>query len=123
MDPSSSSSPQQLRPAEVLSLASLVEIAPAAVVSRVLARSSGGSVTLFAFAERQELSEHTAPFDALIHLVEGALEVVIGGTPMRLTAGELVLMPANVPHALTALCDAKMVLTMLRQPPTEGGSS
>jgi quercetin dioxygenase-like cupin family protein len=97
-------------------LLDLVSVAPEATVSRVLLRSSGGSVTLFAFAARQELSEHTAPFDALVHVLEGELELTIGGQRVRTRPGEVVLMPANVPHALLAASDAVMLLTMLRRP-------
>jgi quercetin dioxygenase-like cupin family protein len=84
------------------------------VVSRVLARSSGGSVTIFAFAAGQELSEHTAPFDALVHVVSGRLELTIGRKPVPADRGELVVMPAGVPHALRAAADTSMILTMLR---------
>jgi quercetin dioxygenase-like cupin family protein len=92
----------------------LVAVAPEATVSRVLLRTGGGSVTLFAFAAGQELSEHTAPFDALVHVLDGELELTIGGTGQRAKAGEMVRMPAGVPHALRAPGDAIMLLTMLR---------
>lgn len=97
-------------------IAELVAVAPAAIVSRVLARAAGGSVTLFAFAGGQELSEHTAPFDALVQIIEGEISVTIGGNPVDLTAGEVVLMPADVPHALSAMVDSKMLLVMLKEP-------
>ena len=100
--------------AQAFPVTDLVEVAPAAIVSRVVMKSSGGTVTLFAFAAGQELSEHTAPFDALVHLVTGRLELVIGGRPVELAAGEIALMPARVPHALRAVEDATMLLTMLR---------
>ena len=95
-------------------VAVLVEVADAATVSRVLARSSGGSLTLFAFSAGQELSEHSAPFDALVHILEGELELTIGGEAVRARPGEIVLMPADVPHAVTAVDNTKMLLTMLR---------
>ncbi len=97
----------------------LVEVADAAIVSRVLASSTGGTVTLFAFDSGQGLSEHTAPFDALVHVVDGKLDLVIGGTEVVLGVGEIVRMPANVPHALHAPEPARMLLTMLRETNTE----
>lgn len=106
---------QQMNPGDVASLSGLIDIADQATVSRVLARSTGGSVTLFAFAEGQELSEHTAPFDALVHVLEGQLALVIGGQPVAVGQGQVVLMPANVPHALRAEVDTTMLLTMLRE--------
>lgn len=99
----------------VAALRDLVAVAPAAIVSRVLARTTGGSVTLFAFAAGQELSEHTAPFDALVQVVTGCMEVVIAGNTMTVAASEVVVMPANVPHALRAIKDSRMMLTMLRE--------
>jgi quercetin dioxygenase-like cupin family protein len=71
-------------------------------------------VTLFAFDEGQGLSEHTAPFDALVHVLEGEVEISIAGQPHRLQGGEMILMPAHQPHALKALKRYKMILTMIR---------
>jgi len=105
---------QSLAPAQADRLADLVQVAPAATVSRVISRTAGGSVTLFAFASGQEISEHSAPFDALVQVLEGELEVTIGGQPVGLDSGEVVLMPADVPHALRATTDCKMQLIMLR---------
>jgi quercetin dioxygenase-like cupin family protein len=96
-------------------LSGLVEIARGAIVSRVLARSGGGNVTLFAFDRGQGLSEHTAPFDALVQVVDGSLDLSIGGAEVRVSSGEIVRMPAGVPHALAAPEPAKMLLTMLRE--------
>jgi quercetin dioxygenase-like cupin family protein len=96
-------------------LTGLVEIAPGAIVSRVLAKTGGGNVTLFAFDQGQGLSEHTAPFDALVQVVDGSLDLMIGGIEVRVSAGEIVRMPAGVPHGLSAPEPAKMVLTMLRE--------
>jgi len=87
-----------------------------AVVSTVLLKGPGGSVTAFAFAAGQELSEHTAPFDALVQLVEGRMRITIGGEPHDLEAGSFLVMPASVPHALLALEPAKMILSMIRDP-------
>ncbi len=95
-------------------LTELVDIAPGAIVSRVLAKSGGGNVTLFAFDQGQGLSEHTAPFDALVQVVDGCLELTIGDAEVRVGGGQIVRMPANVPHALHAAEPSRMVLTMLR---------
>jgi len=85
-----------------------------AVVSRILLKRAGGTVTLFAFDEGQSLSEHTAPFDAVAHVLEGDADVTIAGTPIKVSAGEMVLMPANQPHAVSARTRFKMILTMIR---------
>jgi quercetin dioxygenase-like cupin family protein len=85
-----------------------------AVVSRTLVDKKSGTVTLFAFAQGQGLSEHTAPFDALVQLLEGEAEITVSGTPFRLGPGEVIVMPANEPHALRALRPFKMMLTMIR---------
>ncbi|MGD9252758.1 MAG: cupin domain-containing protein [Holophagae bacterium] len=95
-------------------LSDLAAVAEGAIVSRVLARTKGGSVTLFAFDRDQQLSEHTAPFDALVQVVDGELELTIGGTAVPVGAGEVVVMPADVPHAVLAVQASRMVLTMLR---------
>lgn len=94
--------------------AELVGYQDGAVVSRVVLRDKGGNVTLFAFDAGQELSEHTAPFDALAHVLEGEAEVTVAGVPSRLKAGELIVMPANRPHAVRAVARFKMMLTMVR---------
>ena len=85
-----------------------------AVVSRTLLKRAGGTITLFAFDEGQALSEHTAPFDAVAHVLEGEAEITIAGTLLSVSAGELMLMPANQPHAVTARTRFKMLLTMIR---------
>jgi quercetin dioxygenase-like cupin family protein len=100
-------------------LSELVDVAEGAIVSRILASTGGGSVTLFAFDAGQGLSEHTAPFDALVHVVDGTLELTIGGVEVTVGAGEIVRMPANVAHALYAPLASRMVLTMLRERKTE----
>ena len=73
-----------------------------------------GTVTLFAFGQAQGLSEHTSPFNALAHVLEGEVEITISGKPMNLRAGELILMPAGQPHKLKAITRFKMLLTMIR---------
>jgi len=85
-----------------------------AVVSRTLLKRAGGTLTLFAFDEGQSLSEHTAPFDAVAHVLEGHVDIIISGTRLRVSAGEMVLMPANQPHALHAPTPFKMLLVMIR---------
>ena len=90
------------------------EFQEGAVVSRTLIGRATGTVTLFAFDEGQGPSEHTAPFDALAHVLEGKAEIVVSGKPLLSNAGEAVLMPANQPHALKALAKFKMLLTMIR---------
>jgi quercetin dioxygenase-like cupin family protein len=108
--------PAALPPAQPVRLATLLDYAPGAVVSRALAKASGGSVTLFAFEAGQELSEHTAPFDALVEVLDGEVELTIGGAPVVAREGETVLMPANVAHAVRARTRFKMLLTMVRSP-------
>ena len=84
------------------------------IASKVLMKSPGGNVTLFAFSEGQELSEHTAPFDALVQCLEGQGEVTLAGQVHALNEGEAILMPADIPHAVKAIGDFKMLLTMLK---------
>jgi len=100
--------------AQVLRLADLAHYQEGSVVSRTIIDKRAGTVTLFAFDEGQGLSQHTAPFDAMVYLLEGEAEVVISGKPLRLKEGEMVIMPANEPHALSAVKRFKMVLTMIR---------
>ncbi len=91
-----------------------VAIQPGAVVSRQLVKREKGNVTLFAFDRGQGLSEHTAPFDALVHVLEGSAEITIAGKVVNAATGDLVLMPARQPHGLKALEPFKMLLTMIR---------
>jgi len=109
-----SSGEANVPPAKALAAGGLVEYAEGAIVSRTLLENSAGSVTLFAFEAGQGLSEHTVPYEALVHVLEGEVELRLGGEPVRARAGQLVLMPANVPHGLSALGRFKMLLTMLR---------
>lgn len=94
--------------------ADLVEYQDGAVVSREILSRGTGTVTVFAFDEGQGLSEHTAPFDALVHVLDGEAEITISGKLLRIKEGEMVIMPANEPHALKATKRFKMVLTMIR---------
>jgi len=100
--------------AEVVRMADLVNYQDGSVVSRTIVKRVAGTVTLFAFDESEGLSEHTAAFDALAHLLEGEAEITISGRALRIAAGEAVLMPANEPHSLKALGRFKMLLTMIR---------
>lgn len=100
--------------AEPAAFASLVDYQSGSVVSRTIVKKPTGNVTLFAFDAGQELSEHTAPFDALVEVVDGEAEITVSGTPHAVKAGEALLMPAGEPHALKARSRFKMVLTMIR---------
>jgi quercetin dioxygenase-like cupin family protein len=100
--------------AEVVRLIDLVNYQEGSVVSRTIMKRTTATVTLFAFDEGQGLGEHTAASDAIAFLLEGEAEITVSGNPLRTTAGEAVLMPANQPHSLKALGRFKMLLTMLR---------
>ncbi|MGI6143304.1 MAG: cupin domain-containing protein [bacterium] len=97
-----------------MKLGDLVNYQAGSVVSRTLINRETGTITLFAFAEGQELSEHTAPYTALVQILDGEAIISIAGTPLRLQAGEGVIMPANKPHSVKAVTDFKMLLTMIR---------
>ncbi len=99
---------------EVLKLVDLVSYQVGSVVSRQITKAEAGNVTLFAFDEGQELSEHSAPFDALAHVLEGQAEIRIAGQPYVLSGGDCIIMPGNVPHAVRAVRRFKMLLTMIR---------
>jgi len=92
----------------------LIDYQKKSVVSKTIIDKTAGSVTLFAFELDQGLSEHTAPYDALVQILEGKAEILIGGKPILLKEGEIVVMPANIPHALKAIHRFKMVLTMIK---------
>jgi quercetin dioxygenase-like cupin family protein len=100
--------------AKVAKLAELVDYQDGSVVSREIVSQKTGTVTLFAFDQGQGLSEHTTPFDALVQLLDGEAEITISGKPLRVKQGEMVIMPANQPHALKAIKKFKMMLTMIR---------
>ncbi|MCC7418896.1 MAG: cupin domain-containing protein [Planctomycetaceae bacterium] len=87
---------------------------PGGIVSRIVLRQPTGSVTAFAFDEGQELSEHTCPYDALLHVIDGSAEVTLGGTVHRVDSPQMLRLPAHVPHAVRAPRQFKMLLTMLR---------
>ena len=109
----------------VKQLSGMLQYQPASVVSRVLLKNKGGTVTLFAFSKGEGLSEHTAPFDALVHVIEGEAEIGIAPVKeelhadaalekFRVQAGEIITLPANRAHAVTATIDFKMLLIMIR---------
>ena len=106
--------PSEMPPAAPVPPLGLVGYQEGAVVSRTLLKRAGGTISLFAFDEGQALSEHTAPFDAVAHVLEGEAEITIAGTPLTVAAGHMVLMPANQPHAVNARTRFKMLLTMIR---------
>jgi quercetin dioxygenase-like cupin family protein len=96
------------------SLVDLVAYQEASVVSKTLIKKETGTVTLFAFDQDQGLSEHTAPFDAMVYVLDGEAEITISGNPVVVRQGEMLIMPANEPHALKAVERFKMMLTMIR---------
>ena len=104
----------KIEPSVVVSLAEAISILPKSIVSRTLVDNPSGTITLFAFDTGQGLSEHTAPFDAFVQVLEGKLELTIGEKSLTPIMGEVVLMPANVPHALRALSPTRMMLVMIR---------
>jgi quercetin dioxygenase-like cupin family protein len=99
---------------EVSRVVDLVSYQAGAVVSRIVVKRETGNVTLFAFDAGQELSEHTAPYDALVQVLDGEAEIAVAGRPYRVRAGEMMLMPAHQPHGLKAVARFKMLLTMVR---------
>ena len=105
---------QTIPPTEVHELRSLVTPTDQGIASRVLAKTGGGSITLFAFDSGQVLTEHTSPFDALVLVLEGSLMLTIGGTAVRAMPGTIVRMPADIPHSLDAPEACRMLLVMLR---------
>ncbi|GAB4544826.1 MAG: cupin domain-containing protein [Anaerolineales bacterium] len=99
---------------KILNLSEMIAYQEGSVVSRQITKSDGGNVTLFAFDEEQGLSEHTAPFDALVHVLDGEGQVLISGKSFDLKTGDAIILPANEPHALKAARRFKMLLTMIR---------
>lgn len=100
---------------EVLHMADLASYQEGSVVSRQITKEEAGNITLFAFDQGQELSEHTAPYDALVHVLDGEVEVRVSGKPFNLKTGDAIIMPADEPHALMAVTKFKMLLTMIRK--------
>ena len=104
----------QVSRAEVKQLGELLQYQEGSIVSRVLLKNKGGTVTLFAFDESQGLSEHTAPFDALVLSIDGEADIEIAGEGYQVRQGETITLPANRPHAIKAATRFKMLLTMIR---------
>lgn len=100
--------------AQAVNLADLIDYQEGSVVSRTIVDKKTGTVTLFAFDADQGLSEHKAPYDAIVYILDGEADVIISGKHVRLEKGEMTIMPANEPHALMALTKFKMLLTMIR---------
>jgi quercetin dioxygenase-like cupin family protein len=109
-----SSTGSEIAGAEALPLSGLVNYQEGSVVSRVVLKRDKGNVTLFAFDEGQCLSEHTSPFDALVQGIDGDAEVTVAGKPIALNPGQVILLPAERPHAVKAITRFKMALTMIR---------
>ncbi len=99
---------------KVLDFADLVDYQDGSVVSRTLISADTGTVTLFSFDKEQSLSEHTAPFDALVYIIEGQAQINISGQPYQLSQGQIIIMPANKPHSLQATERFKMALVMIK---------
>ncbi len=99
---------------EPVVLKDYIEYSPGSVVSKTLKQNPAGTITLFAFDAGQGLSEHSAPFDAVVQVIDGEGHFIIGGEEYNLNEGQLIIMPANVPHAVKAELRFKMLLTMLR---------
>jgi quercetin dioxygenase-like cupin family protein len=115
MTQQASREPSQLPAATPVDLAGLIAYQEGAVVSRTLVKKKTCTLTVFAFDAGQALSEHTAPFDAIVQVLDGTVELVIGGTSVPAQAGQAVLLPANVPHAVNATTKFKMALLMVRE--------
>jgi quercetin dioxygenase-like cupin family protein len=114
MQNNTSANPKGFPVAQVAKIVGMINYQDGSIVSREIVKKPTGTVTVFAFDSGQGLSEHTAPFDALVQVLEGEVEITISGNPHCLKGGELILMPANQPHALKALKRFKMLLTMIR---------
>lgn len=100
---------------KVLSLKELVDYQEGTVASRMIINRKAGSITLFSFDENEGLSEHTAPYDATVTILEGECEVWVAGQTLQMKAGDTIIFPANAPHALSAITRFKMTLTMIRE--------
>ena len=95
-------------------LANEVEYQVSSIVSRQLLKKTNGNITLFAFDIDESLTEHTSPFEAVIYLVDGSMEINVGGKPFNVTAGQFIILPPNIPHSVKAIEKAKMTLTMIK---------
>jgi len=106
--------PRGIEPGQVYDVAGLAGQNEDSIVSRTLVNADSGSLTMFAFAQGQKLSEHTCPYDALAHVLEGEAEIVLDGNPVPVRANQMLLMPAHVPHAVHATERFTMLLTMFK---------
>ncbi|HSR16574.1 MAG TPA: cupin domain-containing protein [Ignavibacteriaceae bacterium] len=84
------------------------------IISKQILKKPNGNITLFAFDKDESLTEHTSPFEAVVYMVDGEMEIKIGGNPYKVKEGELIIMPPNIPHGLTAVKKSKMLLTMIK---------
>ena len=100
---------------QAISMAGMVVVQPGAVVSRTVISKPAGTVTLFAFDQGQGLSTHSAPYDAMVWILDGEAEITIDGKTLRAQTGDMVIMPANLPHALNAIRPFKMALVMIKE--------
>ena len=98
----------------VMNLSQQIEYSQGGIISKQVLKNEIGNITLFSFDKDQILSEHTAPFDAMVQVIEGKAEILINGKPNILKTGESIIMPANIPHALNAIEPFKMILTMIK---------
>jgi quercetin dioxygenase-like cupin family protein len=99
----------------VMNFAEKVEYSAEGIVSKQVIKKEKGNITLFAFDKGQLLSEHSAPFDAMVQVLDGQAEILINRVPYKLTAGQAIIMPANIPHAVNAVEKFKMLLTMIKE--------
>ena len=106
---------QKSEPSRKFRLENLLDYVPESIVSRIIIKKKSGNVTLFSFDKGQELSEHTTPYDALVQVIDGEVRLTIGGKEVLANAGDAILMPGNVPHAVFAIARFKMLLTMIRE--------
>lgn len=99
----------------VMNFAEKVDYSPEGIVSKQVIKKEKGNITLFAFDKGQQLSEHSAPFDAMVQVLDGQAEILINRVPYKLNAGDAIIMPANIPHAVNAVARFKMLLTMIKE--------
>lgn len=100
---------------EVKSIINEIEYQSGTIVSKQIIKKKNGNVTLFAFDEGESLTEHTSPYEALVSIADGEMEIKVGGTPYNVKAGEFILLPSNIPHGLVAVKKSKMLLTMIKE--------
>lgn len=99
---------------EINKVNEIIDYQPGGIVSRQIIKKQNGNLTYFAFDKNESLSEHTSPYEAVVNIIEGEMEITIGGKPYIVRANEMILMPANIPHGLVATTKTKMILTMIK---------